>query len=90
MNYEKKYLKYKNKYIQLQKELGGGSNNLNHVNIAEGTISIADKTYYYNDITSVTIPDSVTSIGKSAFEHNKLKNIKLPKYITLIPDRIFN
>jgi len=84
MNYQEKYLKYKNKYIQLQKQLGG-----NELIIPEGTISIDSMAYHGKGITYVKIPNSVTSIGDNAFGYNKLTSIIIPNSVTSIGSGAF-
>ena len=40
MSYEKKYLKYKNKYLSLLSQIGGAANNINHNNNNINAINI--------------------------------------------------
>ena len=79
MNYQEKYLKYKNKYIQLQKQLGG-----NELIIPEGTTSIDDHAFENKKLRSIKIPNSVRSIGDHAFANNELTSIIIHDLVTLI------
>jgi hypothetical protein len=51
MSYQNKYLKYKSKYLELKKQVGG-----THLNIPEGTTSIEYDAFSNRQLTSVTIP----------------------------------
>ena len=84
MSYQNKYLKYKTKYLELKKQVGG-----NHLIIPEGTITIDDRANANKNITSVTIPDSVTSIGIMAFMNNQLTSVSIGNSVTSIDNMAF-
>jgi hypothetical protein len=60
MSYERKYIKYKNKYLKLKELLGGGVG-------TEGEPSI-------KTINEVVIPSSVTETGENTFNEEKFIN----------------
>jgi hypothetical protein len=85
--FEKKYRKYKMKYLNLLKqfEQKGGW----HLDIPQGTKNIGKNEYASRELTSVTIPDSVTSINKNAFANNKLTNVTIGNNVTIIDEDAF-
>ena len=85
--FEKKYRKYKMKYLNLLKQFkqkGGW-----HLDIPQGTKNIGKNEYASRELTSVTIPDSVTSINKNAFANNKLTNVTIGNNVIMIDEDAF-
>jgi hypothetical protein len=100
MNYQEKYLKYKNKYIHLQKQLGGGRYCNGDLVCKEGFhgVSCGNNERCVKDepkkiekpkLTKIEIPDSTTTIGNRQYAFNELTNVKIPNLVTLIDKEAF-
>ncbi len=89
--YKDKYLKYKNKYLELKKNIKlksqvGGT----ILNIAPGTTQIDLNAYINKGLTSISIPNSVTTIGSNAFDSNQLTSVTIPNSVTTIGSSAFS
>ena len=58
--------------------------------IEEGTLTIADRTFFNSRITTISIPESVKTIGKSAFEDSDLMDVNISSGLTVIGDKAFS
>jgi len=77
---------YMGKYLVDTKESINGE-----YNIKQGTVIIADRTFYnYDNLTSIIIPNSVASIGYMTFYScGKLENITIPDSVASIGTQAF-
>lgn len=59
------------------------------VNVAEGTVSIADNALCGTKVTNITLPKSLEYIGKEAFKDSLLKSVTIASGVKVIDDRAF-
>ena len=85
--YENKYLKYKNKYLQL-KMIGGSNPKI--LKIPDKTESIPPNAFKENKtFTEVILPEGLKSIGDNAFANTDLQSVIIPLTVTTIGDGAF-
>ncbi len=59
------------------------------VNVADGTVSVADNALSGTKVTNITFPKSLKYIGKEAFKDSSLKSVTITNGVKVIDDRAF-